>query len=200
MFAELMFRPFEAFLNYGLEQSAEARPLAARLEGRTLGLTMEGTPFDLRLAVKGGRFKVSLPDGAAPDACIRGGPLSLGRLLREDPQAAIRDGAVRMTGDTEIADQFRELLRLASPDLERELARMVGDPVAQQVGSATRAFTRWSEEAGDTLARGVSDYLQKDSQVLPTADEVREFTHKVDALVNDVERAEARIEQLKKTT
>jgi ubiquinone biosynthesis protein UbiJ len=197
MFAEILFRPFEAFLNYGLEQSAEAQALATRLEGRTLGLTMDGTPFDLRLAVKDGRFKVSLPDGAGPDACIRGGPLSLGRLLREDPQAVIRDGAVRMTGDTEIADHFRDLLRLASPDLERELARMVGDPVAQQVGSATRAFTRWSDETGDALARGMSDYLQKDSQVLPTAGEVQEFTRKVDELVNDVERTEARIARLK---
>lgn len=197
MLAEFLFRPFEALLNHGLQRSAEAQALAARLEGRCLGLTVEGTPFDLRLTAKHGRLDVSLPDGAAPDACICGGPLSLGRLLREEPQAAVRDGAVRMTGDTEIAEQFRELLRLASPDLEKELARLVGEPVAQQVGDASRAFSRWTGEAGDSLARGVSDYLQKDSQVLPTAEEVHQFARKIDELVNDVERAEARIQRLR---
>jgi ubiquinone biosynthesis protein UbiJ len=196
MLAEFLFRPFEALLNHGLQQSAEAQALATALEGRCLGLTMEGTPFDLRLRVKNGRLDVGLPDGAAPDACISGGPLSLGRLLREEPQAAVRDGAVRMTGDTEIAEQFRELLRLASPDLEKELARLVGEPVAQQVGDTTRAFGRWTGEAGDGLARGVSEYLQRDSQVLPTAEEAREFARKVDELTNDVARAEARIQRL----
>jgi ubiquinone biosynthesis protein UbiJ len=198
MFAEFLFRPFEAFLNFGLERSAAAQALAARLEGRMLGLTIDGTTFDLRLAVKGARFAVSLPDGAAPDACIRGGPLSLGRLLREDPQTAVRDGMVNITGDTEIADQFRELLRLASPDLEAELARLVGQPFARQAAETGRTVSRWTEEAGSTLARGVSEYLQKDSAVLPTPDNVRDFARSVDALVNDVDRIEARISNLEK--
>ena len=70
----------------------------------------------------------------------------------------------------------------------------------RQVGDAGRAIARWTEAAGDSLARGTADYLQKDSKVLPTADEVREFTRKVDELVNDVERAEARVQRLKENS
>jgi len=197
MLAEFLFRPFELFLNRGLEQSTTAQALAAKLEGRTLGLTVDGTPFDLRVRVAGGRLAVALPDGAAPDACIGGSLLSLGRLMRQDPQAVVRDGAVRMSGDTEIAEHFRELLRFASPDLEEELSRLVGDPIAHEVGSAARAFGAWSEAAGKSLARSVSEYLQEESRVLPTTSELREFGRKVDELVNDVARAEARLQRLK---
>jgi ubiquinone biosynthesis accessory factor UbiJ len=197
MLAEFLFRPFELFLNRGLQQSTTAQVLARALEGRTLGLTVDGTPFDLRLKLAGERLSVMLPDGAAPDACIGGSLLSLGRLLREDPQAPVRDGAVRMTGDTEIAEQFRQLLRFATPDLEEELSRLVGDPIAHQAGNAARAFAGWTEAAGRTMARSMSEYLQEESRILPTHSEVREFAGKVDDLVNDVARAEARIERLK---
>lgn len=197
MLAEMLFRPFELLLNRGIRQSTSAAAVAARLEGRTLGLTIEGTPFDLRIKVSGGATAVSLPDGAAPDACISATALSLGRLLREDPQAAVRDGSVRMSGDADVAVLFRELLRFAAPDLEEELSRLVGDPIARQVGNAARAFAEWGEAAGDSLARSVSEYLQEESQVVATAGEIREFGRRVDELVNDVARAEARIQRLK---
>jgi ubiquinone biosynthesis protein UbiJ len=198
MLAEFLFRPLELYLKRGIGLSTSAQAIARSLEGRVLGLTVDGTPFDLRLRVAGERVNVTLPDGAAPDACIGGSPLSLGRLLRGDPQAPVREGAVRMTGDTEIAEQFRDLLRFATPDLEEELARLVGDPIAHQAGNAARAFVGWSEAAGRTVARRMSAYLQEEARILPTQSEVREFASRVDDLVNDVARAEARIERLKK--
>ncbi len=196
MFSELLFRPFEAFLNHGIGQSTSAQAVAAQLEGRTLALTIDVSPFDLRLKVAGGRITISLPDGAASDAGIRGTALGLGRLLGRDPQAAIRDGAVRISGDAEIAGQFQELLRRAAPDLERELARLLGEPLAQDIGAAARAVTGWGEEAGERVARGVGRYLREDARLVPDAGEMREFSRGVDEFVNGVERAEARIRRL----
>jgi ubiquinone biosynthesis protein UbiJ len=198
MLAELLLRPFEALINRGLQQSTSAQAIARGLEGRSLALSVDGTRLDLRLRVTGERLSVALPDGAAPDACIGGSLLSLGRLLRGDPQAPIRDGSVRMTGDTEIAEQFRDLLRFATPDLEEELSRLLGDPLAHQAGNAARALAGWSEAAGRSVARSVSDYLQNESRILPAPGEIREFARAVDELVNDVARAEARIARLQK--
>lgn len=197
MITGMFLRPLEMLLNRGLTQSATAQSLAAGLEGRVLGLTVDGTPFDVRIGIVDGRFAVT-PGGSVPepDALIGGGPLALGRLLRRDPGLAVRGGDVRLTGDTEIAERFRELLHCATPDLEQELARLVGDPVAHEVGSAARAFGDWSRSAGDSVARGVAQYLQERSAVLPTPAEIASFARRVDEIVNDVERAEARIRRL----
>jgi ubiquinone biosynthesis protein UbiJ len=196
MLAAMLFRPFELLLNRGLAQSTSAQGLAAGLEGRILALTLEGTPLDLRLAVSDGRLRVTLPDGAAPDATLAGTPLALGALLRSDPQAAVRAGDVRMSGDTEIAARFQELLRFAAPDVEEELARLVGDPVAHEIGSAARAFGTWTAAARRTVARSTSEYLQEESGILPTPAEIADFGRRVDALVNDVERAAVRLRML----
>ncbi len=196
MFAKILLRPVELLLNRGLAQSTSAQAIARELEGRILGLTVEGTPIDLRLAIAGGRINVSLPDGAAPDASLGGTLLGLGRLLRADPQAAIREGSVHMRGDTEIAGRFRDLLRFATPDFEEELARLVGDPLARQAGNAARTFGEWSTAAGNSVARSVSEYLQHEARVVVAESELSGFARAVDALVNDVARAEARIRRL----
>lgn len=199
MLAEFLFRPFEAFLNRGIGRSTSAQAVAAQLEGHTLALTVDATPFDLRLRVAGGRLVVSLPDGSAPDACIRGTPLALGRLLGRDPQAAMRDGAVKITGDVELASQFEELLRRAAPTSARN-SRACSVNRPRRRSAPPRAVAGWGEAAGESVARGVGDYLQKDSRVVPTAEELREFTRRVDEFVNDVDRAEARIRRLKEGT
>lgn len=196
MLSEILFLPFEAFLNRGLQQSEAARAQAGRLEGRVLALTIDGTPLDLRLRVGGGRIAVRLPDASAPDASISGTPLALARLLGSEPQAALRDGSVRLAGDAELAGQFQELLRLGSPDLGQELERLVGAPMARELEGARRAFDEWREATGDRLARNVSQYLQSDSRLVPGPAEFADFARRVDELVNDVERAAARIQHL----
>jgi len=197
MLSGILFRPFEAFLNRGIGKSTSAQAVAAQLEGRTLALTIDATPFDLQLRVAQGRLAVSLPDSAAPDACIRGTPLALGRLFGADPQGAVRDGSVRISGDAEIAGQFEELLRRAAPDMEQELSRLVGEPVAQDLADAARAMADWSAAVGQSVARGIGEILQENSRLVPTAEELREFSRGVDELVNGVERAEARIRRLR---
>jgi ubiquinone biosynthesis accessory factor UbiJ len=197
MLAEFMFRPFEALLNRGLGASSEAQALATSLEGRDLGLTIEGTPFDARLRIVGQRFSVALPDGSIPDASLSGGPMGMIRLLGRDPQAAIHDGSVRITGDTGLAEQFRELLRLAAPNLERELSRFIGEPLAREFAGAKQAAARWGEETGDKIAQHVSQYLKDDARLVPSTCELAGFTRDVEALANDVDCAEARISRLK---
>jgi len=196
MLPEMFLRPFGLLLNHGLARSTSAQAVARELEGRILGLTVEGTPIDLRLRVAGGGISITLPDGAAPDATLGGTLLGLGRLLRDDPQAAIREGAVRIGGDTGIAGRFRDLLRFAAPDLEEELGRLVGDPLARHAGDAARALGGWGAAARRDLLDRTSDYLQNTTRMVPTTVELTEFARAVDTLVDDVARAEARVARL----
>lgn len=196
MLAELMFRPFEALINRGLGQSTEAQALAAGLEGRSLGFTIEGTPFDARLCISGERCSVVLPDGSIPDASLSAGPLGMVRLLGKDPEAALRDGSAHMTGDREIAGQFRRLLQLAAPHLEREFTRFLGEPLTRELTGMQETAARWGEDAGASVAKRVASYLRDDARLVPDAKEFAAFSHDVETLTGDIERARARIDRL----
>lgn len=195
----LAWKPLELLLNRGLEASASAQAIAGVLEGRCLDVRVSGTPLGWRLTVAGGRIQAGppgAPAGPPADATIQGGLLSIMGLMTGDAQARIRAGDVQFTGDTEVAERFRELLEMARPDVEEELAKLVGDPLAHRFGLVARELADWSRRAATSVSRSLGEYLTEERRTLPTRAEVGEFYAAVDTLANDVERAAARLERL----
>lgn len=196
-FSGFALRPIELLVNRGIGLSSTARAMAVALEGKSLDVRLDGTPATLRLSAREGQVRVT-PAGEAPaTASLAGSPLAMLRLLSGDPQALIREGDVRISGDTDTANQFRDLLHMARPDLEEELSKLVGDPLAHQVGNLARGFADWGARAAGSVSRSVGEYLTEERQALPTRAEADEFCREVDRVANDVERAEARLNRLK---
>lgn len=192
----LLLEPLRALVNRGLRGSATAAALAADLEGRSLALAISGTPLRLTLVVRNGLVDLEPGTPDTPDTLLEGPPLSLLALLGGDPQAPLRAGQVRLSGSTEVADRYRELLAAAAPDLEEELSRLVGDPAAHQAGRLARGGARWARHAAGSLARSLGEYLREERRTLPSRPEVAEWIAAVDTLRSDVERAEARLARL----
>lgn len=190
-------RPAELLINRGIGLSSTAQAMAAALEGKCLDVRLDGTPLALRLSARDGEVRVTGTGEGAAAATLAGSPLAMIRLLSGDPQALIRQGDVRITGDTDVANQFRDLLHMARPDLEEELSKLVGDPLAHQVGNLARGFADWGARAAGSLSRSVGEYLTEERRTLPTRVEAEAFYRDVDRVANDVERAEARLSRLK---
>lgn len=195
-FAGLALRPLEALLNRGIGQSATAQGLARELDGRAVDIRIDGTPVHVRLRVQQGAISTSTGDEAPVDASISGTPLGLARLLGPREQEAIRQGFVRFTGDADLAERFRKLLLYARPDLEEELSRLVGDPLAHEFGRFVTGLSDWSAQALGSFSRSLSEYLQEESRLVPPKRELATFASDVDALVDDVARAEAILRDL----
>ena len=142
--------------------------MAAALDGKSLDVRLDGTPLALRLSATGrpGAGRPGRRATGVAAATLAGSPLAMIRLLGGDPQALIREGDVRITGDTDIANQFRDLLHMARPDLEEELSKLVGDPVAHQVGNLARGFADWGERAAESVSRSVGEYLTEERRTL----------------------------------
>ncbi len=191
----MLLEKLAASLNRNVAQSAKARALVEQLAGRSLSLTLEGTPLAFAMRVDGGQIQLS-DEHVDADAQLSGTPLALLALVGARAEGALRAGAVRISGDAEIAQKFRDLLRQAQPDVEEELARLVGDVTAHQIGSFARGLAGWGRKAADTFATSVAEYLQEEGRDVPTRIELDEFLHDVDRLRNDVERLEARVRRL----
>jgi ubiquinone biosynthesis protein UbiJ len=111
-------------------------------------------------------------------------------------EGAIRGGGVRIEGDAEVAQHFRELLAEAQPDFEEELSRVIGDVAARQVANFARGLLDWGRKASGSFAGSVAEFLQEEGRDLPTRTEVDEFLAGVDRVRDDAERLEARLARL----
>ncbi|QGU33646.1 ubiquinone biosynthesis accessory factor UbiJ [Thermochromatium tepidum] len=181
------------FLALDPEGAAALEPLA----GRVIAIEVKG--FGTRITVIPGARGLQLFGAydAEPDCLIQGSPLGLVRLgMAGRKESALVSGEVEISGDTALAQAFSAALAGLNVDWEEQLARVIGDPFAHQVGNQVRAAERWGQRTSATLAANLTEYLQEERRLLPSRYEVEAFLNQVDTLRDDVERLAARIERL----
>jgi len=186
----------EAVLNRQAHDSPRARELLKQLAERGITLAATFTPFLLELRSDGDALRLSRTPSGSADAQIRGTPLSLLRLTGADPESAIRDGSVTIAGDAEIANRFRELMQLLKPDVEDEVARLIGDTPANAIGRVVSGLLGWTRQTGRAAGRNVYEYLAHERGDLIPLAEGRDFLDGVDQLRESVDRLAARIAHL----
>ena len=191
----------ENLLNRGLPRSPRAQQLCAELAGRKVAVAIAGSPRYVLVESTGMSLKLSAVSAqvlaSTPvEATITGGPFSLLALSGPAPEAVLQRGDVRIDGDAELAQKFRELALLLRPDLEEELSLVVGDVPAHQLGRIARAAFGWTRKAASTTVRNAAEYLGHERRDLVPRSEAEQFLQGVDTLREDVDRLAARIDLL----
>ncbi len=187
----------EQALNRYIELDPEGAAGFAALEGRIIGIELKG--FGTRVTIIPSAQRLQLFGGydAPPDCLIRGTPLGLARMgMAERKETQVIKGEVEIEGDTTLAQAFNRALAGLDVDWEEQLARVIGDPFAHQVGTRVRAAARWGQKTSESLTADLQEYLQEEARLLPTRYEIEAFLAQVDILRDDVERAEAHVERL----
>ena len=185
----------EAMLNRSIASQTRGLALARRLEGKSLQIDVEEL-FRLRATCVGARLALTVGDDAAADAVLAGSPAVLLRLLTTDAAQAAGAGSVQVRGDAETAGAYRQLLHLARPDLEEEIAQVLGDLPARRAGNFARAAFTWVRHAWRTFGENLAEYLQEESRVVVSKPELEEFLRAVDTLREAADRLEVRIGNL----
>ena len=210
MLASAIRQRIDAALARALADSPRARDLTRALAGRSVDLRLDGTGWRLRLRSAGNRLELDAaaaapgtsPDtggtNAAADACISGGALALLALAGPDPEAVLRRGDVRIDGDAEVAERFRELLRLLRPDVEHVIGRAVGPLPAHVALRAARKTLTWGRRAAHTTLRNTADYLAHESRVLVSAPESEHVMRGTEGLREQSDRLAARLADLER--
>jgi ubiquinone biosynthesis protein UbiJ len=191
-----IFDRLSALLNRNVAQSERASALAQQLEGRALALVLEGTPITLFFRVADGRIAIDTRDAGESDATLSGSPISLLSLVGPGAEDRLRGSSIRIAGDAEVAQRFRDVLQHARPDFEEELSRVVGDVAAHQVANIARTFFDWGRKAADSFSTNVAEYLQEEGRDVPSRVEVEEFLEAVDQLRETTDRLDARLSRV----
>ncbi|TCT22823.1 ubiquinone biosynthesis accessory factor UbiJ [Thiobaca trueperi] len=167
------------------------------LTGRIIGIEVKG--FGTRITIVPGVRGLQLfgDYDAEPDCLIRGTPLGLARMgMAERKETQLLSGEVEITGDTALGQALSAAFARLEVDWEEQLARLIGDPFAHQVGNQFRAASQWGQRTSDSLTANLKELLQEERRLVPTRYEVDAFLAQVDTLRDDVERLAARVERL----
>jgi ubiquinone biosynthesis protein UbiJ len=190
----MLLASIEKILNRSLPRSPRAQALAATLAGRSMAVAITGAG-PVVISSTGERLRLQSGAGQPADASISAGPFSLLALAGGSPQALSRTGAT-ISGDSDVAQQFSELLGLLRPEPEEELAQLIGDAPAHHLGRLARLALGFGDRALRTTANNVAEYLAHERRDLVPKAEGRQLLDGIDALRDDVDRFEARLRHL----
>ncbi|ACJ19269.1 ubiquinone biosynthesis accessory factor UbiJ [Coxiella burnetii] len=141
--------------------------------------------------------QLSTSTNAEADTIISGSLFGLCRAgCAKGESSALFKNSIEISGDTEVGEKVRSIMANMDIDWEEHLSKMTGDIIAHQIGAGVRRTINFGKSAATLIRENLKDYLQAESQLVPTMDEVNSFIKSVTHLHYAVERAEIRIQRL----
>ena len=110
--------------------------------------------------------------------------------------SSLFENFIEVSGDTEIGQKLRQIMVNIDIDWEERLSKITGDIIAHQIVTGVRHTVHFGKSAVALIRENIRDYLQAESQLVPTSHEVDSFIESVIHLQYDVERTEIRIKKL----
>lgn len=103
---------------------------------------------------------------------------------------------ITIQGDIDLAKEVSEILKKIKWDAEEDLSKIIGDVAANRVGSMSGKFLKESKRAALSIAETFKEYWEEEKPLLAKKTRVQQFLTEIDTVNEDVERLEAKINDL----
>ena len=187
-------------LNRYLALDPESAVRLRALRGKVVTIELKiFPPLIFSLLFKDNEIEILSDLSEQPDLIIRGMPLSLLRLsVSDDKRKHFFGDDVTLEGNLELGQQVTDLFDQLEIDWEEYASRWVGDVSAHQLGRVVRDVKNFAERLRESLSRNINEYVHEEAELFPSEEALQDFFADVDTLRMDVDRLEARIENLKR--
>lgn len=193
-----LLRPAEQLLNLTLRKDPHLlTTLYRQAPDKIIWLQCTNLPgFEIGLQFTERGLHLLSVSEQAPAASISGPSATLlGLLTSEDPAAALHHPQLQLRGDVHLVQALhRSLSRL-----ELDWSDLFRHPALQIVSQALKSSASVVQQGISSLREDTADYLQHESELLPTRQEVTDFTNRLEALRLKIDRLQARLAQIKPT-
>jgi ubiquinone biosynthesis protein UbiJ len=188
MLASVAVAPF----NHLLRGESWARKRLQSCAGKTARFRLPPFP-DLALTVQASGEVFPAARGTPDDAIVTVVPGLLPRLLARD-EAAYHE--IRISGDSEFAEEIIRVGKNLHWDAEQDLSGVMGDILAHRVAQAGQNLVYWHTETLLNLLQTLMEYWTEEQPLLAKPANLHEFIREVDALQDETAHLEQRINAL----
>jgi ubiquinone biosynthesis protein UbiJ len=193
----LLISALESAINSYLHLDDRIEELLKPMAGKVIAVHV--TPFNETLYLCPSEQRLQFLENYYGDADARlsGSLAALGLMgLSATPMRSLFKGEVRIDGDTQLAGRLQRLFEKLDINLQGRMALIVGDDLAQRVGTLFRGSRHWSRQTVETLRLNLQEFLQEETRDLPAKAEADALFQDIDSCRDDLERLELRLSRL----
>lgn len=193
----LLIATLETALNRYLALDNNKEDLLIPLKGKIIALTIQPFNETLYLCPTSDSIQIIDEITGPPDTTISGSVWALGLMgISAKPMRSVFSGEIKIEGDIQTGKQFQAVFKKLDIDLEGLMAQYTGHDIASKISQFFRSGQEWGKETIETFKLNAAEFLQEETRDLPAEPEIELFYRDVDALRNDSDRLECRIERL----
>jgi ubiquinone biosynthesis protein UbiJ len=188
-----LFQLSASALNHLLGQNGWALQRLAKFAGKTARFDI--APFSFAYTVQADGTVLKATVDAMPDALNTIAPSLLTRLAMKDEAAF---SAIKSSGDTAFLAEIFFLSKHLRWDAAEDLSQITGDIVAERLVHFAAGAQQQVRESALNLSQAFAEYWTEERPLVAKSVHINQFIQQVDALRDDVERLEQRINRLTK--
>lgn len=189
---QILARPALALVNHILKSEDWARNRLKGFAGKTAQLQFAGRGVGTVTIGDEGLLEASPIDAAA--AVTIDLPADAPARMFTDPASLFSTAMI--AGSAELAETLGFVFRNLRWDVEHDLSHLLGDIVAHRAVQFGTRLAQWPGQAGGRVALALAEYLTEETATIACRSDVETFCAEVDALRDDVARAEKRLARL----
>ena len=169
------------------------------LQDRRIELHLQSPDVALAVQVRGQTLQVGPVDpGQEPDISFKS---TLSGILKSLPmfaqgQPAI--GAMRISGDVELARLLQELVKEFDPDWQEPFVKALGPVFGPQAAKFIREGLRQAKTGAGNFMQSGAEYVTEEARVVVSKSELDDFNTQVDKIRQRGDRLQARVNELLK--
>ena len=189
----------ERAINTALRAAPDTAAKLAVHTGRLVAVEVTLPPLSVYALIVEDGVELYHRSDAQADITIQGSPVDIAaQLLNWKTRPSVIGGPVRIEGNRELLQELQQLALQLDIDWGALLEPITGSELAQQLDYGARRFFGWARETATRLVEQIGDYASNESALMPSRRERYEFGQDIDELRMDVDRLEARIQQLRR--
>ncbi len=182
-------------LNQYLALDSQSLDKIKALNGKVLKLTI--TPIYFYIVFNDSRIELKPTIEDEPDTSIEGLPWSYIQMhfaSSTQKSQLFKDG-LSIKGDIDFGQKVQALFNEIDIDWEEHLSKLTGDIVANEFFKLCHSTKKWADNFKESMRLNTRDYLQEESDFLPTQEELQDFYDDVDSLALRVDRLSAKMKE-----
>lgn len=198
MILSFMLATAEKALNKFLQLDPEVNSRLAPIVGRVISVQFQQLNYTVYFLIQQNGIRLLSDYSSTPDVALAGAPFDFLRLSKaSSSSAALFESDIKVTGDLEVAKQFKKIFAELDIDWEEQLSKVTGDVIAHQIGNFMRSLNQWAKKSANSLQQDITEYVQEEVRWLPLRLETQDFFQQVDKTRDAVERLAVRVQRLK---
>jgi len=189
---------FESVINKALEYDPFSQNIIDMLAGKVLEVKCTSPAFSCYLFFGEKVVHLRHEYKGLADTVIRGSALSLGSLsVNGHQQVSFFDSGVTVSGDQELLNQLRQLIKNLDIEWEAALSDIIGDIPSYLIGETLKTSIRWKKNILKRGGKAIVEFSQEEARLTPSRNEIISFNETLCDTRNEVERLSARTRKLK---